>query len=94
MLRKIGTGVFVLCLTAWCGLALVLCMTIIGHGFSSVGPKLLHVAGTTNEFGVESWSLVLWRLLELLLITIAAGYFHWSKRSKIATEQTGGHLRG
>jgi len=48
MLRKIATGVFVLCLTAWCGLALVLCMTIIGHGFSNVGPKLLHLAGTTN----------------------------------------------
>ena len=75
MLRKIATGVFVLCLTAWCGLALVLCMTIIGHGFSNVGPELLHLAGTTNEFGVQSWSLVVWRLLGLLCITIVAGYF-------------------
>jgi hypothetical protein len=45
MLRRIATVVFGICLTAWCGFALVLCMTIIRHGFSSVGPKLLHLAG-------------------------------------------------
>jgi len=78
-------GVFVLCLTAWSGLALVLLMTIIGHGFSEVGPKLLHLAGRTNEFGVELWSLVVWRLLGLLAITIAAGYLHLVPRSKLAT---------
>ena len=49
MLRKITTGVFVLCLAAWCGLALVICMTIIGHGLSAVGPKLLHLAGTNER---------------------------------------------
>jgi hypothetical protein len=81
MLRKITTGVFVLCLAAWCGLALVICMTIIGHGLSAVGPKLLHLAGTTNEFGVQSWSLVVWRLLGLLCMTIVAGYFRWLTRS-------------
>lgn len=75
MLRKITTSVFVLCITAWCGLALVACMTLVGHGLSAVGPKLLHLAGTTNEFGVQSWSLVIWRLLLLLCITFAAGYF-------------------
>ena len=82
MLRKIATGVFVICLTAWCGFALVLCMTIVGHGFSSVGPKLLHLAGATSEFGVQSWSLVVWRFLGLLFITIVAGYFRRPKRSK------------
>jgi hypothetical protein len=83
MSRKIATGVFVICLTAWCGFALVLCMTIIGHGFSSVGPKLLHLGGATSEFGVQSWSPVVWRLLGLFFITIAAGYFRRPKRSKL-----------
>ena len=83
MFRKIATGIFVLCLTAWCGLALVLCMTIVGHGFNSVGPKLLHIAGTTSGFGVESSSLAVWRLLGLLAITLVAGYFHRSKRDKL-----------
>ena len=79
MLRKIAAGVFVVCLTAWCGFALVLCMAIIGHGFSSVGPKLLHLAGATSEIGVQSWSLVVWRLLGLFCITIVAGYFRRPK---------------
>jgi hypothetical protein len=84
MLRRIATVVFGICLTAWCGFALVLCMTIIGHGFSSVGPKLLHSAGATSEFGVQSWSLVVWGLLGLFFITIVAGYFRRPKRSKLA----------
>jgi hypothetical protein len=79
MLKKIATGVFVVCLTAWCGFALVLCMTIIGHGFSSVGPKLLHLAGATSEIGVQSWSLVVWRLLGLFCITMVAAYFRRPK---------------
>jgi hypothetical protein len=82
MLRKTATVVFVICLTAWCGFALVLCMTIIGQGFSTVGPKLLHIAGATSDFGVQSWSLVGWRFLGLFFITIVAGYFHRRKRSK------------
>jgi hypothetical protein len=84
MLRKIATGVFVLCLTAWCGLALVLCMTIIGHGLGGVGPKLLHLAGNTGEIGGQSCNLVVWRLLGLLVITVAAGYFRRSQRPKLA----------
>ena len=83
MLRKIATVVFVICLTAWCGFALVLCMTIIGHGFNSVGPKLLHLAGATGEFGVQSWSLVVRRLLGLFFVTMAAGYFRRPKGSKL-----------
>jgi len=79
MLRKIATGVFLTCLMAWCGFALVLCMTIIGHGFHSVGPKLLHLAGATSEFGVQSWSLVVWRIVGLFFITIVAGYFRRPK---------------
>jgi hypothetical protein len=80
MLRKIATGIYVLCLAAWFCLALLLCITMIGHGWSAVGSKLLHVAGNTNEFGVESWSLVVWRFLGLLAITIAAGYFRGARR--------------
>ena len=83
MLRKIATGVLVLCLTAWCGLAIVLCMSIIGQGWSGVGPKLLHLVGSTNEFGVQSWNLVIWRLVGLLVITLAAGYFYRSKKPKL-----------
>jgi hypothetical protein len=85
MLRKIATGIFVLCLAAWCGFALVLCMTIIGQGWSGVGPKLLHLAGNGSELGVQSWSLVVWRLLGLLSITIAAGYFHLANRHKLSS---------
>jgi hypothetical protein len=82
MLRKIATCVFVICLTAWCGFALVLCMTITAHGFSSVGPKLLHLARETSEFGAPSWSMVVYRLLGLFFITIVAGYFRRPKRCK------------
>jgi len=85
MLRKIATAILVLCLTAWGGLALVFCMTIIGNGFSGVGPKLLHLAGTTRDFAVQSWSVVIWRLLGLFSITIVAGYFSRPKRSKLIT---------
>lgn len=35
---------------------------------------MLRKVATT--FGVQSWSLVVWRLLGLLCITIVAGYFH------------------
>jgi hypothetical protein len=84
MFRKIATGIFVICLAAWCGFALVLCMTIIGHGFSGVGPKLLHLAGATSEFGLQSWSLVIWRLIALFFMTIVAGYLRRPKRSKLS----------
>jgi hypothetical protein len=84
MLRKIATGVYVICLAAWLCLALLLGMTIIGHGWSAIAPKLLHLAGNTNEFGVQSWSLVVWKFLGLLAITIAAGYFRWARRPKLA----------
>ncbi len=84
MLRKIAAGVFVICLAAWCGVALVLCMTTIGSGLSAVGPKLLHLAGNTNELGAQSWSLVVWRFLGLLLVTIAAGYIRRPRRPTLA----------
>ncbi len=83
MLRKIATGVYVICLAAWLGLALLLCMTIIGHGWSAVGPKVLHLAGNTNEFGIHSsWSLAFWRFLGLLSVTIVAGCIGHLKRPK------------
>jgi hypothetical protein len=84
MLRTIAIGVYVICLAAWLCFALLLCMTIIGHGWSAVGPKLLHLAGNTSEFGILSWNLVVWRFLGLLCITIAAGYFHHHNRPKSA----------
>ena len=88
MIRKIATAIFVFCLAAWCGFALVLCTTIIGHGFGGVGPKLLHLAGTTRELGVQSWSLVVWRLLGLFLITIAAGYFRRPRQQTTLNRNT------
>jgi hypothetical protein len=84
MSRRIANGVFVICLAAWCCLALILYMTIIGQGISGVGPKLLHLAGATSQLGVQSSSLVVWRLLGLLFITIAAGYFRRHKRHKLS----------
>ena len=48
VLRKIATGVLVLCLTAWVGLALNLCIAVAGQGFSGIAPKLLHLAGNTG----------------------------------------------
>jgi uncharacterized BrkB/YihY/UPF0761 family membrane protein len=80
MLRKIATGVYVICLSAWLCFALLLCMTIIGHGWGAVGPKLLHLAGNTNELGVQSWRFVVWRFLGLLCITIVAWYFRRGPR--------------
>lgn len=74
MLRKIATVVLVLCLTAWVGIALNLCIAMVAQGPSGVGPKLLHLLGNTSEFGVQSWSLVGWRLSGLLLVTVLAWY--------------------
>ena len=83
MLRRIASGVFVICLAAWCGLALVLCMALVERGFSGIGPKLLHLAGRTTDFGVHSWSMVVWRLLGLFFITTVARYFRRPKRCKV-----------
>ncbi len=74
MLRTIANVVFALCLTAWIGFALVICMAISTDGFGGIWPKLLHVAGSTNQLGMSSGRLVIWRLLGLLLITLLAVY--------------------
>jgi hypothetical protein len=75
MLRTIATCVYIFCLAAWLCFALLICMTVFGHGWNAVGPKLLHLAGNTNVLGVQSWNLVIWRFLGLLAITLTAGYF-------------------
>jgi hypothetical protein len=75
MLRRFADLVFAICLAPWLALALLLCMTIISEGWSGVGPKLIHVAGFTNNLAVQSASLVAWRLAGLLAITFGAAYF-------------------
>jgi len=75
MLRRIAFGVFVLCLTFWCLLALVLCMTFLTQGWSGIVPKLIHLAGMTPDYHDRSLSFVTSRLVGLLVVTIGTGYF-------------------
>jgi len=89
MLRGIATGVLVLCLTAWVGLALNLCIAA-SHGLDGVEAKLLHLLGGTSQFGVQSWSAVSWRLAGLLLLTAAAGYVRRSRRATQPLETVAG----
>jgi hypothetical protein len=81
MLRHVANVVFVLCLTAWASLALLICVTVGEHGFGEVGRKLIHVVGRTNQLGVQSGSIVIWRLLGILLVTLLAGSFRRARRS-------------
>jgi hypothetical protein len=80
MLRRIADLVFAICLASWLMLGLLLCMTVVSQGWGGIGPKLIHVAGSTNNLGVQSVNLVVWRLAGLLAITVGAGYFWWSQR--------------
>jgi uncharacterized membrane protein YbhN (UPF0104 family) len=75
-----ATGMLVLCLTAWVGLAVNLCIAA-PQGLGGVEAKLLHLLGGTNQFGAQSWSAVIWHLGGLLLLTAAAGYFRRSRRA-------------
>jgi hypothetical protein len=81
MLRHVANAVFVLCLTAWASLALLICVTVGEHRFGEVGRKLIHVLGRTDQLGVQSSGLVTWRLLGLLVITLLAGYLRRPRRS-------------
>jgi hypothetical protein len=74
MLRSIANVVFAFCLTAWIGFALVICMTIATDGFGGVWPKLLHVAGSTNQLGMSSGRNVILTLFGLLVVTLLAAY--------------------
>jgi hypothetical protein len=80
-MRYVANTVFVLCLTAWTSLGLVIGMTVVEHGFGEVGRKLIHVLGRTDQLGVQSSGLVTWRLLELLVITFLAGYLRRPRHS-------------
>jgi hypothetical protein len=82
MLRFVANMVFVFCLTAWTILALLICMTVVEHGFGEVGRKLIHVFGGTNQLGIQSGSAAIWRLLGLLLITLLAAYVRRAGRSQ------------
>jgi hypothetical protein len=84
MLRRIANVVFLICIAWWCLLALVLCMTIISQGWNGVASKLLHLARNSRNFPIQSWSLVVWRLLALLVITTGTGYFGRPKRRETA----------
>lgn len=82
MLRRITDLVFAICLAGWFLLLLLLCMTIVSQGWSGVVPKLMHVAGFTSNLGVQSWGLVAWRLVALLVITLGVGSFRWYERKQ------------
>jgi hypothetical protein len=74
MLRSIANVVFVLCLTVWCGFALLMCVTVIQHGFMEIWPTMLHVLGRTNQVGMLSDRLVVYRLVGLLVLTLLSAY--------------------
>lgn len=74
MLRLIANIVLALCLTAWIGFALVISMAIASDGFGGIWPKLLHVAGSTNQLGMSSGRNVILTLFGLLLVTLLAAY--------------------
>jgi len=82
MLRRFADLVFAICLAPWLMLALLLCMTIVSQGWGGVVPKLIHVAGFPNNFGVQSGRMVVWRLLGLLGITLGAATFWWSQQKQ------------
>lgn len=80
MLRRLADLVLSICLASWLMLALLLCMTIVSQGWGGVVPKLVHVAGFTDDLGVQSGNLAIRRVLGLLAITLAASFWRWSQR--------------
>jgi hypothetical protein len=82
ILRSIANVVFVLCLTAWIGLVLVMSLAIAQNGFGGIWPKLLHVAGAANPLDKSSGRQVILTLLELLLVTLLAAYARRLRHSK------------
>jgi hypothetical protein len=81
MLRSIANVVFAFCLTAWILFALVICMAIATDGFGGIWPKLLHVAGRTNQLGMSSGRNVILTFSGLLLVTLLAAYARRVRRS-------------
>jgi hypothetical protein len=81
MLRSMANVVFAFCLTAWIGLALVICMAIATDGFGGIWPKLLHVAGSPNQLGMSSGRNMILTLFGLLLVTLLAAYARRVRRS-------------
>lgn len=83
MLRKIATGVYVICLAAWARSRSASLHDYHRARVECCWPKVLPLAGNTNEFGIHSsWSLAFWRFLGLLSVTIVAGCIGHLKRSK------------
>jgi hypothetical protein len=82
MLRRFADLAFAICLAPWLLLVLLLCMTIVSQGWGVVVPKLIHVAGFSNNVGVQSGSLAAWRMAGLLAITFGAAYFRWSQHKR------------
>jgi hypothetical protein len=74
MVRSIANVIFVVCLAAWSLLLILLSLTLFEDGPGAIKGKLIHVAGSTGELGVQSLNLVVWRLLGLLVITLFVAY--------------------
>jgi hypothetical protein len=62
MLRFAANVVFILCLVVWCSFVLVICMSVIEHGIGGITPELIHLFGRTNQLGVLSSSIMIWRM--------------------------------
>jgi hypothetical protein len=82
MLRRFADLIFAICLAPWVLLAVLLCMTVVSQGWGGVVAKLIHMAGFSNDLGVQSGSLAAWRLGVLLSITFVAAYFRWSQHKR------------
>jgi hypothetical protein len=74
MLRFAANVVFILCLVVWCSFVLVICMSVIEHGIGGITPELIHLFGRTNQLGVLSSSIMIWRMFGLLLVTLLTAY--------------------
>jgi hypothetical protein len=79
MLRKFATVIFVICIACWTGLTLALIVAALTDGWHAIGPRVVHLAGFTSEFGVLSTKLAVIRLGALLLITVAAGFARYHR---------------
>ncbi len=88
MFRSLANIIFILCLTAWTLLAVLLSITFFEDGPGGILPKLIHVAGSTGQLAGQSGSLVVWRLAGLFVITLIAFFARRPRYSKISTKSS------
>jgi hypothetical protein len=84
MLRSIATVIFAICLTAWSGLALLLCITLFQYGLGAIPGKVAHVFGTTNQLTAPSMGLAMWRMVGLFVVTLLVAYIRRSRHSNVS----------